>query len=488
MASISGNGSKGHHKFTLDVTEVSTDIAGNYSTMSYTFKISPVQSGWDWASMGSKISYSGYIGDYYFSGTIPSYNGSSTITLSSGTFNHSHNADGTKSISLSFNVTDSANKSYTCGKASASGSMALTTIPRTSNVSASTGNVTLGSTSLTLYTNRASSSFTHNLYFYLDGVERKRITGVGDNTTLTPSLNDFAPYITNGSSKTCTIYCNTYNGGTYIGQSAVNVTFNVPNNASTKPTTPTITIEEADTTMIAKGWGIYLKTKSKLRITSSSTPQYSASISSYTINANGQTKTGSVVTTDSLTTSGTNTITCVSKDSRGFSSETTSQNISVVDYSNPSITTMVASRCDSDGNIKDDGTYLKYSFVGSVSPCDNHNTALYRLGYKLRSASTYTYITLANSGYTFSQINQILSGVTFAATSTYDIVFEVTDAFGTNRINAVLETGHDIFNVNSDGNAIAFGKISERSNAIELGLDTYYKDKKLLEYEVVDTW
>lgn len=130
MASITANGAKGHHKFTLTVTETATSTASNTSTVSFNFKISPIQTSWDWNSWGSYISYSININGTPYTGTIPAYDGSSTVTLKSGTQTVIHNDDGKKEISYSFSVTDKANQRYTCGNASASGTLALTTIPR----------------------------------------------------------------------------------------------------------------------------------------------------------------------------------------------------------------------------------------------------------------------------------------------------------------------------------------------------------------------
>lgn len=124
---ISDNGSKGHHKFTLEVNENS--VSGTKSTLDYSFKLSPIQKGWDWSSWGNSISYSIAIGDNSYSGTIPAYDGSSTVTLKSGSnIEIEHNSDGTKTIPISFTVTDGAGQSYTCGNASASDEMVLTAI------------------------------------------------------------------------------------------------------------------------------------------------------------------------------------------------------------------------------------------------------------------------------------------------------------------------------------------------------------------------
>lgn len=130
MASITANGSKGHHKFTLDVTETSFNSDSNTSEVSYTFKISPIVNGYNWSSWGSAISYAIAIDGTNYTGTIPNYDGYSTVTLKSGTQTITHNEDGTKTINFSFSVSDTSGASYTSGTASASGSLVLTPLSR----------------------------------------------------------------------------------------------------------------------------------------------------------------------------------------------------------------------------------------------------------------------------------------------------------------------------------------------------------------------
>ena len=132
MASITSNGSKGHHEFTLTVTNnlEATSIKDNASTVSYSFVISSLGGGWNWEQWGANITYSITINGNSYTGSIANYDGYSDVTLKSGAFAVKHNTDGNKTISFSFSVTDTSGQSYTCGNASASGSMALATIPR----------------------------------------------------------------------------------------------------------------------------------------------------------------------------------------------------------------------------------------------------------------------------------------------------------------------------------------------------------------------
>ena len=138
MASISANGSKGHHKFTLTVTNKleETSVKDNASTVSFSFVISSLGGGWNWEQWGANINYTVTINGAKYTGSIANYDGYSDVTLKSGSFAVKHNTDGNKTISYSFSVTDTSGTTYTCGNASASGSMALATIPRYLSITA----------------------------------------------------------------------------------------------------------------------------------------------------------------------------------------------------------------------------------------------------------------------------------------------------------------------------------------------------------------
>lgn len=121
---ITANGSKGHHKFTLKVNEDRT--SGNSSFMSFSFVLSPIQTGWDWSGWGSNISYVINIGNNSYNGTIASYNGSSSVTLKSESdIEIAHETDGSKTIDISFSVTDTSGVNYTCGNASQKSTLEL---------------------------------------------------------------------------------------------------------------------------------------------------------------------------------------------------------------------------------------------------------------------------------------------------------------------------------------------------------------------------
>ena len=186
MASISANGSKGHHKFTLTVTETATSTANNTSDISWSFVLSPVAKNYDWSySSTVPVTYTVTINGTNYTGNIMSYNGTSTVTVRSGTNTITHNNDGSKSISYSFSVS-SIDKSYLPGSASASGTMPLTKISRAATITSFVDFNDEGNPVIK-YTNPGGYSINARLEFAGTNIHRENISNTG---TYTFSLTD----------------------------------------------------------------------------------------------------------------------------------------------------------------------------------------------------------------------------------------------------------------------------------------------------------
>lgn len=284
---ITANGSKGHHKFTLEVTENSISTSDNTSSLSFAFKISSLGGGYDWYGWSSSISYTVNINGSKYTGTIPDYDGSSTVTLKSGSLSVEHNSDGSKSISVSFSVTDGAGQYYTCGNASASGSMTLNTIARASTIICSGGNI---GRPTTIKINKADFSFTETLTYEfgsLAGTIKSNVTGSSIQWTIP---TNFYTQIPNSNSGTGTIFCKTYNGSTLIGTTTCTFTAKVTNS---NPIVGTFTYKDSNdfTVAITENNQRIIRENSNLLFTiGSATALNSATISKYEVTFNGETK------------------------------------------------------------------------------------------------------------------------------------------------------------------------------------------------------
>ena len=411
-------------------------------------------------------------------------------TIITGTFEVEHNADGTKSITVGFDF-DTGYPKIKGG--SVSTTMVLTTIPRSSSVSVS-GNPTLGGSAVTITCARPSgTSFTH-LLRVKDGTTVIKTLNNGERvaTTLSwsPTLADYASLITSGDENGCkkafTLECLTYNGNTHIGTKTCTVTLIVPNNSSTKPTISSVVLSEGRPASqeghdgVPSSWGCYVQKQSKLNIVINGSMKYGATLKGATTEVDGKTITGSQ--TDLLDNAGTGLIASSTvTDSRGFTSAAKTTTYDVVAYAPPQITKFTAERCNSNGVPSDDGTYLLYTFVGSISPVNNKNSKLFRIGYKVKNSyGNYTYVTVVNNAYTVNKATaEILPGVTLDPTKEYEIVFEAQDYFYYSdpvQKQAVIAIGSDLLNFASNGKSVAIGQLSTATGdqkKLEIGMDTY---------------
>ena len=445
---------------THTLTETSYNVAGNYSTVRYLVQLKTSGASYNSNNITTTYTINGV--NYSNTHKLPK---ASTTTIVDQTVTVYHNADGTGSTSASFRCPTGISAGTMTGNLS----LTLTTIPRASQPSVSSGSCNLDS-GVTIYTNRASGSFTHTIVTTVNGVNVETFYNVGASHWWVPTIANYANKITGSNSATCTITCYTYNNGVHIGTKTCTISLVVP--SSVKPSA-SVTIAENNPTIIALGWGVLVQGKSTLRVNVTGTGIHGSWIKSYNTSANGTNYGTSSFVTNPLTNSG--TVSATVTDSRNYTSNSATKSYTVVEYSNPQISQTEVVRCLSDGTEKDDGTCIKYTFKGSITPVGNKNSKLFQIGYKLKTDSTYTMRTLVDDAYTIDHENVIISDVVFDATNSYDIIFVATDSLGTSQITRVINTGRDLMNFNASGKSMALGKISE-AGANEEKLEIEFKD------------
>lgn len=423
---------------------------------------------------------------YYFSIGSSTGSGDKTFNVTLGPFDH--NADGTLnnvSISVYVRITDNTHTTKTA-------SVAMGTIPRASIPTLSSASVNMGS-SVTIYTNRYSSSFTHTIRYWFGNANGTIASNVATSTSWTPPLT-LAQQIPSAVSGVGTIYCDTYSGSTLVGTKTINITLNVP--SSVVPSTSFTQVQEAGA--VPSSWGIYVRTKSRIALAISGSGAYGSSITGYRISYYGGAVTTQSATTSYIQNAGTITFTGQVTDSRGRSASTTTS-INVVDYYNPTISTAQVQRCDANGNIDNNGEYMYISYGASISSCSNKNTpsAVYKVGYRVHNTGNYTYVTLTSNANSYSANGMLFSDgikaasgagtkVQFSTSNTYDIQFYVKDYFMEYTNVQSLDTGFDLMNFNSSGKAMAIGKVSEASaneELFEVGIPMIAKNVKSITTE-----
>lgn len=338
MASISANGSNGHHKFTLNVTETSVDIAKNLSSISWSFVLSPIVSSYDWRySSTVPVVYSLTIDGNVYTGNIMNYDGSSTVTIQSGSFVTGHYPDGTKDIHFSFGVS-SLNLSYLPGTANSSGSMVLTNIPRQANITSSPNFTDLDNPTV-YYSNPAGNAVSSlqaciSLTGAKDDISYKDIPKTGTYYTfmLTEAERNVLRNNTTSGSRNVIFFVRTIIGGvTY--HSTDTKTFTVIENDNTRPTV-TITATLNNGSLPSAFKDMCIQGKSRLNVSLSAQGKYSANILNYSASVGGESYYAKSFVSNVLKKEGKVDVIGYAKDSRQFTGSAKKQ-VEVMEYSKP---------------------------------------------------------------------------------------------------------------------------------------------------------
>lgn len=449
----------------------SQSVANNTSTV--TAKVQLVSTGSSY-TINSSASKSGSLtinGTKYTFNFTASLSGNQTKTLFTKTVTVSHASDGTKTCSFSATCGINVTLSGTYyGNVTASGTGVFNTIARASTISSVTSSVSVnGTNAVTVAITRASSSFTHTVVFSF-GSYSKTTTGVGTSTSYaipTSWLNA----IPNSTSGTAKVTVTTYSGSTKIG-SAVSKNFTLTVPASVVPSISSVAV--ADTTTNQSTFGNMVQNKSKPKLTITAAGSLGSTIKSYKTEFEGKSYTGATPTTAVITKSGTASAKITVTDSRGRTA-TTTKTWTVVGYSAPKIISFQGFRCLADGTENYEGTYISAAVNFSVSSVNEKNTASYTIEYKLQSADTWTKLT---SGSVYALNSNIISASgLFSVDYSYDIQLSVKDSFTTVRSVFEIPTAFTLLDFNASGKGLAFGKVSELAEGMEVDMDmSIYKD------------
>ena len=442
----------------------SQSVANN--TSSVTVKVQLVSTGSSY-TINSSASKSGSVtinGTKYTFSFTASLSGNQTKTLYTKTVTVSHNANGTKTCSFSATCGINVTLSGTYyGNVTATGTGTFNTIARASTISSVTSSVSVnGTNSVTVNITRAASAFTHTVVFSF-GSYSKTTTGVGTSTSyaIPTSWLNAIPSATSGTAK---VTVTTYSGSTKIG-SAVSKNFTLTVPASVVPTISSVSISETVAGLNAQ-FGGFVQNKSKAKVTITAAGALSSTIKTYKTSIQGATLTGASVTSGILTKSGTSTVTITVTDSRGRTASTT-RSITVNAYTAPKINTFTAIRADGLGNANDNGTMALVRVRFSISAVNDKNAKSYIVEYKPKSSDTWEE---AQTGSVYAFDSNMLLNIDLNPDTSYDLRLTVTDFFGSTTASTDVATAFTLMDFNQSGRGIAFGKVSEVENGMEIDM------------------
>ena len=417
-----------------------------------------------YAYVGSTGGYSGSGSSsaVYINGTVVGHfssigRGSNTLigTLDV-TINHDTNGNGTASYSAS------ADTKWTLGDASLSGSFTLPRIARADNIT-SPMVYTIGATH-TIRITQNSTSFTHTIRYTFGSLNGTIASNVKDSCTWfvpTTFYNEF----TSGSSKTGTLYCDTYSGSTLLGTTSITATF-IPNSTTAKPTVSfNYTSDSLSQTLTGNTKGI-IGGRSSINYKITGTPKHNATISKYYL-SNSSSNLPEVSKTGTLNNVSGNKYYTRVQDSRGLNSDILTITLSpYVNYVQLAITNCTFERENDLSNkvyLSLKGNYFNNNFGAT----DNELTL--KLFYRKQGESSWgnaiditSYAAISEN--TFSITNQLI-GSNFSYEEVYEFRVVAQDKVVTDdsvSSNRTVTEGIALFDIGKN--------------------DVLFKGIKLLEY------
>lgn len=447
-------------KYEISITQNSQSVNNNTSNVTVSVRFYRTNKGYK--TWGSGTVYCKINGTTYTATVTPSqYITDSGIVLFSHTLNIPHNTDGSKTLTCSAWIEHNAPLT----SSEQSFSVDLTTIPRKSSLSASGG--TLG-TEQTITVDRKSNNFTHTIMYQCGSTSGLICTkSTMTNLSFTPPLS-LASENTTGTQVSVKLSIETFNGNTSIGTDSATISCTIP--ASVKPS---CTIEVTDAAGCFDTYEAYVQSKSRFKINVTGTTAYGSKIVSYSTTVDGNTYSGSVVTTNAVKSAGRIKITTTVKDARGRTGST-SVELDVLAYNAPSISLLNVHRCDADGTENAQGEYVAASFTALVTALNSKNSAQYVLEYKKSTDSIYTAVALSDYAGNYNPIN---GTYLFEADtgSTYDVRLTASDDFETMVRNTSVSTGFAIMHWLASGLGMALGKIAEFADYLDVAWNARFR-------------
>lgn len=430
---------------------------------------------------------------YYGNGASYNYNnpkGTITIDGTDYSFNHdftkstsaqllatksktvTHNADGSKSVSVSA----SFNTGVSIGTLKTSATLALTKIARASNIALDKTSVLADGTETVVATvTKMLDTYTDIVTVSLGDYSQTFENVEGSVTFAIPEewINAIS-----STSATATVEVTSYSGETVIGSNTVNLTVNVPD--SVVPTINNVAITEAVAAVANAFSDCFVQNLSQLNVVIDASGAYGSTIRSYSAVIVGVTYIQQAFTSNVLNTAGTLNIAVEVVDSRGRTASDVIP-INVAEYASPTITAMTYAHWDSEtGKQNSSGDSTKITISGKVSSVEEQNTKTLKLKYKSLVNEDYIERLVPLSDWTFN-VDVIINETDPSVT--YEYIAELTDKINTDSPATFrVTTGVVVLSRLAGGKGVTlFGEAEEEGFIIKGKNPLLFKDAEALE-------
>lgn len=406
----------------------------------------------------------------------------SSIMLIDRTVTIRHENDGKKSFSLS--ATFSGGGGWSPGTLSISrNSFTLSTIPRSSSVSVSSG--IIGS-SVTININRQSSSFKHTVRYSWAGKSGTIASNVDTSTSWTIPI-DFANDIPNSASGTGTIFVDTYSGSTKTGTQSTTLIASVP--ANVKPNFTGISLSDLNGSaqnLIPKA-DTFIQVISNIKVGfNGAVGSYGSSITGYyaEIVGKNQSTSSNGGSLGIMNYNGTIKIRASVSDSRGRWSDAREVSVTVLEYFAPALSFSIART----GSTSSTLTATRNAKIAPLTVAGRQKNTM-TLTFKVAKLGTNAFaVDNGQATGTWSSISNLVNSQAnlagnYLANQSWVVIGTLEDKFTRTEFMVNVATESVVFSYDRSG--VGVNKIRERG-ALDVKGDIFANDQPIQQYQLTD--
>ena len=443
------------------------DVSANKTAINWSCGVTPGHKFYSNAVKMSAVSIGGVT--VYAGGTYSNITDYKEHTFASGTLEVSHNADGSKTLTVSaFSGQVWKDSGYLTATAAAQ-SFQLAAIPRATEPVM--GAATMGE-AVRISLPRASSAFTHTLSYVFGAASGTIVENAGTEVQWTVP-ESLAAQIPDSSVGTGTLTCRTYNGGTLVGTKTVTFTATVPQSMKPALTNGWAAVSYDNSGTKASGIAAWVQGYSKAKAVfngSKVTCKQGAGIAKYAVTYLGKTVEESPYRTETISTTSA-TVRCTVTDSRGLTAWE-DVTVELESYAPPMLVGAALYRADGEGAAADSGTHIAGLATAKFSSIGGRNTATIKGYWKSVGGSYGEGVTLS-----FGAVGLVTGDVEIAGDRSYTAKIVVTDSLGNStEFEENIPTEQVAFHLKEGGQGAAFGKAAEQDELLDVAWDARFRE------------
>ena len=443
------------------------DVSANKTAINWSCGVTPGHKFYSNAVKMSAVSIGGVT--VYAGGTYSNITDYKEHTFASGTLEVSHNADGSKTLTVSaFSGQVWKDSGYLTATAAAQ-SFQLAAIPRATEPVM--GAATMGE-AVRISLPRASSAFTHTLSYVFGAASGTIVENAGTEVQWTVP-ESLAAQIPDSSVGTGTLTCRTYNGGTLVGTKTVTFTATVPQSMKPALTNGWAAVSYDNSGTKASGIAAWVQGYSKAKAVfngSKVTCKQGAGIAKYAVTYLGKTVEESPYRTETISTTSA-TVRCTVTDSRGLTAWE-DVTVELESYAPPMLVGAALYRADGEGAAADSGAHIAGLATAKFSSIGGRNTATIKGYWKSVGGSYGEGVTLP-----FGAVGLVTGDVEIAGDRSYTAKIVVTDSLGNStEFEENIPTEQVAFHLKEGGQGAAFGKAAEQDELLDVAWDARFRE------------